>query len=281
MPIVQFPRAGAAARCAASPAAYGSAMPAATRYLVCATQRSGSTLVCELLAQTGVAGKPNEYLLLWAEHAAEQDPVFWRLAVQRTLEMGSGANGVSGIKVMAKDFQAAVELMRRAPEVRELDDWQVAVRAFERPRVIRIRRRDRLRQAVSLYIAGATRVYHVAEGEHRDNALLGRALEARGRDYNVEVPFDFDAIRAKLDYIDAQERYWDRILRAVPTDELLEADYEDFVADQQGHVRRMLAHLGIEAPAELRLEAHMRRMANEVNDRFVDEYRRLADERGR
>jgi len=31
------------------------------RRLICATQRSGSTLLCELLKQTGVAGRPEEY----------------------------------------------------------------------------------------------------------------------------------------------------------------------------------------------------------------------------
>src|SRR4051794_16615313 len=30
-------------------------------YLVCATERSGSTLLCELLAGTGVAGRPEEF----------------------------------------------------------------------------------------------------------------------------------------------------------------------------------------------------------------------------
>ena len=30
-------------------------------YLVCATQRSGSTLVCQALKETGVAGRPEEY----------------------------------------------------------------------------------------------------------------------------------------------------------------------------------------------------------------------------
>src|SRR5690349_13000702 len=30
-------------------------------YIVCATPRSGSTLLCELLKDTGVAGRPEEY----------------------------------------------------------------------------------------------------------------------------------------------------------------------------------------------------------------------------
>src|SRR6202012_4005781 len=32
----------------------------ARSYLICATQRSGSTLLCELLKSTGVAGRPEE-----------------------------------------------------------------------------------------------------------------------------------------------------------------------------------------------------------------------------
>src|SRR5690349_19289466 len=37
-------------------------MPVPARsYLVCATPRSGSTLLCRALSQTGVAGRPEEY----------------------------------------------------------------------------------------------------------------------------------------------------------------------------------------------------------------------------
>ena len=36
-------------------------MPPLRSYLVCATPRSGSTLLCHLLSQTGLAGRPEEY----------------------------------------------------------------------------------------------------------------------------------------------------------------------------------------------------------------------------
>src|SRR3954466_4170968 len=36
-------------------------MPPTLSYLVCATPRSGSTLLCHLLDQTGIAGHPEEY----------------------------------------------------------------------------------------------------------------------------------------------------------------------------------------------------------------------------
>jgi len=34
-----------------------------TSYLICASQRSGSTLLATALASTGVAGRPEEYFL--------------------------------------------------------------------------------------------------------------------------------------------------------------------------------------------------------------------------
>ena len=38
-------------------------MPPHTSYTVCATQRSGSNLLCEALVNTGAAGRPTEYFL--------------------------------------------------------------------------------------------------------------------------------------------------------------------------------------------------------------------------
>jgi LPS sulfotransferase NodH len=46
-------------------------------YLVCASQRSGTTMLCRALADTGIAGAPDEYFLAIAEEAAPQaEPVY-------------------------------------------------------------------------------------------------------------------------------------------------------------------------------------------------------------
>ncbi|MBE9506501.1 MAG: hypothetical protein IMY86_00490, partial [Chloroflexi bacterium] len=41
-----------------------------TSYLICATNRSGSSLLCEALKNTGIAGRPEEYF--WRD-----DEPFW------------------------------------------------------------------------------------------------------------------------------------------------------------------------------------------------------------
>lgn len=122
-------------------------------YLICATQRCGSTLLCEWFDQSGVLGHPNEYLLLWEQYSDRQEPGFWELVVQETLDRGRGDNGVFGCKVMANQFPRAVQWLRRVDRARELGDWQVGCLAFGDPEVIWVRRRDRVRQAVSRYIS--------------------------------------------------------------------------------------------------------------------------------
>jgi LPS sulfotransferase NodH len=50
-------------------------------YLVCATPRSGSTLLCETLEQTGIAGRPREYFEALKETGVPRRPreYFWGL----------------------------------------------------------------------------------------------------------------------------------------------------------------------------------------------------------
>ena len=98
---------------------------ASPSYLVCATERSGSTLLCELLSGTGVAGRPEEYFEFlnasgrvrqpreYFEDAADPGilellpplepplpalPWSERLAAAR--ERGTTPNGVFGAKMM-------------------------------------------------------------------------------------------------------------------------------------------------------------------------------------
>src|SRR6266576_2724987 len=114
-------------------------------YLVCATPRSGSTLLCEGLEATGVAGRPREYFEELKETGVPRRPreYFWglrspdvlrlvpqdsqldRRSEQRpswdrddyarhlaaSLEQGTTPNGVFGAKLMWSYFRDFIELM--------------------------------------------------------------------------------------------------------------------------------------------------------------------------
>ena len=118
-------------------------------YIVCATPRSGSTLVCHALGETGVAGRPEEYFealrhsgrprrpeeyFLGVEDQSIRDhlgergvgaeqtprsPLWSRAAYDRYLEWafeaGTTPNGVFGAKLMWGYFGDFVSLVRNIP----------------------------------------------------------------------------------------------------------------------------------------------------------------------
>lgn len=241
-------------------------------YLVCATQRSGSTLLCEMLAQTGLAGTPNEYLLQWEEHRTRTEPRFWHEAVDYTKRLGRTANGVWGCKVMARYFPAMMDCLRNIPEAVGLGDWTIARRAFGDPPVIRIRRRDRVKHAISNYIADRTQVYHMARQGVGDDPFLGQALQPRRDDYNADVPFDRDAIDRYVAQLAREETYWDEQLRD-PATRILTIVYEDFLDQREGSIRDALDFLGIpHRDVVFEFREHMAQLYNSVNERFYRRY---------
>jgi LPS sulfotransferase NodH len=130
--------------------------------IVCATQRSGSTLLCELLKATGVAGVPNEYFQHFKDTgladqprqylAGVSDPAVLALlppldpgvpepsfdfdAVRRA---GTTPNGVFAAKIM---WSHTPDLWARLGE-RTLED------VFGPLRYVQVVRRDKIAQAMS------------------------------------------------------------------------------------------------------------------------------------
>ncbi len=241
--------------------------------LICATQRSGSTLVAELLAQTGVAGFPDEFLLLWLRDRQRTEAAFWLETIQRTVDAGMTKNGVFSCKVMANYFVEAMDLLRAIPGGEGLDAWQIATRAFVGPQVIRVRRRERLRQAISIYIAESTGIYHMARRSGASDPFLRGALAPPRADHGGDVAFDFERIRSHLAGIETGERYWDETFARHHV-RPFEVIYEEFVRDRRAQVLAMLDFMRVTYdPARITLDEHLDRLSNATNERFLDLYR--------
>ena len=150
-----------------------------TSYLVCATQRSGSTLLCELLKGTEVAGVPDEFFeacappvcLVSLASTSRSRPGRHRrpLGADRSgrpelpgefagwfsyvLQRGTTRNGVFGAKMMWNyfdDFRARIAAL---PGLEDLTFNEALEEVFPRLRIIFVRRRDKVAQAVSLWKA--------------------------------------------------------------------------------------------------------------------------------
>jgi LPS sulfotransferase NodH len=242
-------------------------------YLVCASQRSGTTLLCHALSDTGVAGRPDEYFLAVDPKEAARWPA-WEHGpfgishgardrehyVEIVYRLGTTPNGVFGAKLMWNNLPWAVAKFQEMPRFRGLDRAGVLHAAFPELRVIHVVRHDRVRQAVSWARMAQDGVWVVSDTEPARPA--GRP------------EYDFELIDALAGLIAESERGWRQLF-----DELgvtpHEVAYEDLVAEA-GYERTVLGalqHLGVDTSEIVVPPPRTHRQADELNEAWVDRYR--------
>lgn len=231
----------------------------AVSYLICTTPRSGSWLLCDALAQTGVAGIPQEYLL---SHAAFDDE--WGKPTKanfggflsRVREEATTANGVCGIKLHWSQVQYLLNVLEVSPAglfARLADELPGLV-------LIRLRRADKLRQALS---------YHRALRQQQWWELAEVSL--------APAPFspDLDEVGQLHGLLEAHEREWDQFCAATASASL-ELWYEELITDLGGQVCRVLHTLGCD-PQQARtavagISPRLRRQSDERTELWVHQF---------
>jgi putative transposase len=114
-----------------------------TSYLVCGTPRSGTSLLCEALKATGIAGCPEEYFWSGNEVFLQER---WGISTNedylwRVLEEGTTPNGVFGAKVMWGYFDDLIARLRQLLGPTDLPSPPLIARVFPNLHYIFIRRR--------------------------------------------------------------------------------------------------------------------------------------------
>ena len=246
-------------------------MAVRSSYLVCATPRSGSALLCRLLDRTGVAGHPQEYFEALRHSGLPRRPheyfdpdrhadIIERLAFREmpdgrprepnplwrpdayggyldwALAQGTTPNGVFGAKVMWGYLGDFADLLRGIDGMAGLRIPQLLDRVFPNLRYVQITRSDKVRQAVSLWKAVQTQAWK------RD-------------DEGVRAPaFSFRAINYLVRQLTAHDASWDAYFLGLGI-EPMKVCYEDLAEAPEPVLRAVLEYLGADAPARLDVEA--------------------------
>jgi LPS sulfotransferase NodH len=250
-------------------------------YLVCATPRSGSTLLCESLRETGVAGNPLEFFEALPETGAPRRPLDYlaglddpgaheliagtpprdipwysdvrgiadyREHLDRVRRWGTSDNGVFGAKLM---WAHLADLGHRLGE----DDLHALVDAqFDRPRFVWVRRADKVRQAVSLW-----------------RAMQTQSWRAENEPATGEPQYSYAAIHHLVALLEGQEAAWVRFF-ATTSGAVLSLTYEDIAGDLGGALARTLDHIGVTVPHGALCVPGMRRQADERSEAWAEAY---------
>jgi trehalose 2-sulfotransferase len=259
-----------ASRPGRGPAAWRDAV---TSYLLCTVPRSGSWLLADLLEQTEIAGRPDEFFRPDTRKQWSQD---WGIPftapygryVAAAIANTATANHVFGAKLHWYQLEWLTAQLRALPGAAPGATPEALIaRCLPRPRYVHLRRQDTVRQAISYYRASySDRWFSVAEDDPEEGEIR----------YIRPIPLpdkpDWGHVRFLENLLITHEQRWNDFFRRagiVP----LEIWYEDLAADHEQALHRVLEFIGVQLPPGTPVPApRLRKQANEDNDRLAEEY---------
>lgn len=238
-------------------------------FIICASHRSGSTLLCEGMRWTWRCGDPKEYLSpvhSVALHdrgdvAADPDKDFPGY-VDELLRTRRSDNGMFGIKIMWKHLR---QLPRKMSIPCAMRDHQRLARTlrqtFGRSHFIWSRREDKTAQAISFLKAKQTGLF-----THQQEAQGQRKAD------RSKLAYNFGAIDTLVRRLEDEERQWQTFFELGKIRPLT-INYEDIAADYTGEVERALRHVRVWGKGcEIRKPERNRKLADETTALWHQRY---------
>lgn len=237
-----------------------------TVYIIAATNRTGSYLLCEGLEAAQIAGRPTESLTLDFRrslcHSLCGKDMSFGVSMKVMIEDRTGANGVFGAKIHWDQVEevGAESGYQGPPHVFLLEEFPTA-------RYIYLSREDTLAQAISLNIASQTGEWWRAMGV--DNPFRKPVKPT----FNPE-----EILKTEAD-LQRQCASWENFFRTehiVP----LRMEYESLAANYPGEVGRALEFLGLDAQAARTIPGpRLQRQTCELNKLWHDLIEALRENR--
>jgi LPS sulfotransferase NodH len=250
-------------------------------YVVCATPRSGSTLLCEMLVDSGIAGRPAEHVEQLRKRGRPNEPreYFAEVEDRSVLELlpASGPprphpgaieerlaaviayattpNRVFGTKVMWSYMGDLQERLAELAGFGRLQDAERLSGLLGDVQYILVRREDHVAQAISMWRAVQTRAWRA----ETDDA--------------VEPVYSFSAIDHLTRQLERHDVAWARWFEQQGV-EPLRIGYSALAADPGSVLQETLDFIGVGDQAHAEPPPSMRRQAGAQSREWAERYRR-------
>ena len=258
-----------------------------TSYLIMATPRSGSYLLCEGLIRTRLAGNPTEYFGPMQTQAIMQHlgTSNYQQCLDWIITQGTTSNGVFGGKDIWGYHERFVRHVREALADEVLLAHELLCKAFPNLHYIWITRRDKVRQAISYSKALQTDTWidlrHKPSSEQTmvNQQASARAIEgnsSHGPAATPELTFDYgtiEGLRLDLEKNDVEIQQYFATCGIQP----FKVVYEDFVDAFEETIQQILDYLHIPRPKRLALgkERTLQKQTNGQSDEWLQRYYHL------
>lgn len=222
-------------------------------YVICTTARSGSNLLCDVLGNTRILGRPREAFnpdfmrtAGYKTHVLEGN----RISTAHFIDWLEGRhqtpNGVFGTKVLFEDFG----IFRGFTRFHDL---------LAKSSLIHLRRRGKIRQAISYFFAEETGQWIFSDVAKKNLA---------------DIIYSFDKIKTHLDRLILQDSAWTSVLSAMNS-AYLEIYFEDFVGDMKKTVSDIARTVSVDvadSPIRVSLEEQKNSRTQEFYKRFTEDF---------
>jgi LPS sulfotransferase NodH len=241
-------------------------------YFLCATPRSGTTLLCDLLSDTRQAGRPQSY---YRRQDIEKLADAWGIGprnfpsalgfeqayLEAVRQEGAGDTGVFGMRVM---WGTLGEMAERLSPLRPGLAGAALFESLFGPLVyVHVSRTDKVAQAISLLKAEQGGLWHVvADGSDRQRTVP-----------STSVHYDGHRIAELLSDLERDDAAWNGFFSEHGI-EPLRMKYEAMVADPGAEARKILLALGRSPERADEIVVRTRRMANHESDAWAKRFRR-------
>ena len=255
-------------------------------YTIWFTQRTGSTLLCKALENTGLAGKPEElpHLKKPAEFLEHYEVNNYHALKENIWEKYSTDNGVLGTKIsyyepyistlldtFNKFTSNKTDSFNKNISYSRPDIWE---NAFPNCKHIFMTRRNKIRLAVSWWKAIQTDTWHRKKSKGKvKNNISGVKQE--------QLVFD-----DKYNYEAINQLLFESIFREAGIQEFLAErnivpltiTYEDFINNYEGTVKNILDYLNIETENVNISPPFYEKLADDISEKWVQKFREESQE---
>jgi len=248
------------------------------RIVICATERSGSTLLCEDMRATRRLGRPHEYFIPILEKTAPAD--FSKTLADTEARFAARDRGVFSVKVMMSylpDIEAGFAASgwpgghgSGIPYPRFLD-------RFREAHWIWIRRRDTASQAVSREMARQTGVTHAIQDTSKP-FFVRRGLIRHDDTYNRQAQVDLDRVIAEIDRIEAENLSWQAFFDEAGIAPFV-IEYEDILEPRRETLHSIAEYCEVEL-GKWKMDRRLVKLSNARSREIRDAVRKRLDATG-
>lgn len=241
-------------------------------YIICGTPRTGSTLLCNLLASTRRTGDPHSFyrrqnIQEWAEEwglpeRGKMSELDFDVAyLNAAIAAGKGGTGIFGLRLMRENLGELSAILDRIHPGLPSDKVRYE-KAFGRVLYLHLSRQDKLAQAISRVKAEQTGLWHVAPD--------GTELERVGPP--AEPRYDFQRIEdevRELEAFDTAWNIWFAQQHIIP----LRIAYERLAGDPAATLISICQALGVQPPNADDVRPGVAKLSDETSLDWMRRYR--------